>query len=136
MLRLDELKNQMEELEKQFNAILDNDEEDINNIEGEIETLAEIIEIMEDAEITDIEKIVVSNIKWDTYDEDNYGDGDDDAAYDLPKKVVIDITMDNVHLLEDVTGYAETLSDYLSDEYGFCIVDGGFKVKIVAPKEN
>ena len=64
-----------------------------------------------------IEEIIVSNIKWDT-------DGED---VDLPKRVIVNVTIDNADLLEDINGYADNLSDYLSDTYGFC--HEGFKVK-------
>lgn len=56
-----------------------------------------------------ITKIIVTNIKWDA-----------DKSAKLPKRIVININKDNEHLLEDIDGYADNLSDYLTDEYEYC----------------
>ena len=63
-----------------------------------------------------IKQIIVTNIKWDT-----------PKSASLPKRVVIDINEDNQYLLEDIEGYADNLSDYLSDTYEYC--HEGFNVK-------
>ena len=62
-------------------------------------------------------RIIVTNIKWDAPKGEN-----------LPKKVVIDIDENNEYLLEDIEYYADNLSDYLSDEYGYCHY--GFKTRV------
>lgn len=61
-------------------------------------------------------EIIVTKIKWDAPKEAK-----------LPTKVTIPITKKNQHLLEDIDGYADNLSDYLSDIYGYCHY--GFTVK-------
>lgn len=76
-------------------------------------------------------KIVVTDIEWDTTDIE--GDTDE-LDIDLPEEVIIDITEDNEYLLEDIHGYAENLSDYLSDEYGYCHY--GFATEVVYPQER
>lgn len=63
-----------------------------------------------------IKQIIVTNIKWDA-----------PKSASLPKQVVIDINEDNQYLLEDIEGYADNLSDYLSDTYEYC--HEGFNVK-------
>ena len=63
-----------------------------------------------------VKQIVVTKIKWDA-----------PKSANLPKRVVIDIDEDNKYLLEDIDGYADTLCDYLSDEYEYCIE--GFNVE-------
>lgn len=87
------------------------------NLEAERERTEEVICLLEENEIKNIEEIIVFNIKWDT-------DGED---VNLPKKVIIKVTVDNADLLEDISGYADNLSNYLSDTYGYC--HKGFKVK-------
>lgn len=62
-------------------------------------------------------KIIVTDIDWDA-----------PKSVHLPKKISIDITDDNRYLLEDIEGYADELSDYISDTYGFC--HNGFSVKV------
>jgi hypothetical protein len=56
-----------------------------------------------------VKQIIVTNIKWDA-----------PKSANLPKKVIIDINKDNEYLLEDIDGYADELSDYLSDTYKYC----------------
>ena len=84
--------------------------------EWERETLEEVINILEENEIESVEQIIVTGIKWDA-----------PKSAGLPKRVVIDVTLDNVELLEDFNGYADNLSDYLSDTYGYC--HEGFNAK-------
>ena len=60
--------------------------------------------------------IIVTKIKWDA--PKNAG---------LPTKVTINVTRKNQYLLDDIDGYAENLSNYLSDIYGYCHY--GFTVK-------
>lgn len=66
--------------------------------------------------MTNIKQIIVTNIKWDA-----------PKSANLPKRVVIDINEDNKYLLEDIDGYADNLSDYLSDTYEYC--HEGFSAK-------
>ena len=62
-------------------------------------------------------KIIVTDIKWDA-----------PTSANLPTKVVIDLTDGNKHLLEDINGYAENISDYLSDTFEYCHT--GFNVTV------
>ena len=118
MLNAKNLYERIEEIDKELELEY---EDDVTcwsaNLEAEREHTEEAICILEENEIENVEEIIVSNIKWDT----------DGADVDLPKKVVIKITIDNANLLEDIDGYADNLSDYLSDTYGYC--HEGFKVK-------
>lgn len=63
-------------------------------------------------------QIIVTNIEW----------GAPKSAH-LPKEVVIDIDETNEYLLEDIDGYADALSDYLSDTFEYC--HAGFCVMVV-----
>lgn len=56
-----------------------------------------------------VKQIIITNIKWDA-----------PKSAGLPKKVIIDINEDNRYLLEDIEGYADNISDYLSDTYEYC----------------
>ena len=56
-------------------------------------------------------RIVVYNIDWDEGDEWEW----------LPTELSINITDDTKYLLEDIEGYAENLTDYLSSCYGYCV---------------
>ena len=71
-----------------------------------------------------IKQIIVTNILWDA-----------PATAKLPEEVTVDVTPDTQRLLEDIFGYADNLTDYLSNEYGYCIK--GFTVHLVPvePKE-
>lgn len=64
-------------------------------------------------------KILVANIDWDT----------DGYEVDLPEEVVI--KKPTKEMLEDIKegGYAEDVCEYLSDEYGYCVV--GFTAEII-----
>lgn len=72
----------------------------------------------------------IKNIKWDT-------DGDMDALYDLPKELefpnekfetwLSKFNNFSIFDYEDEEEYLDDISDYLSDEYGFC--HDGFKVE-------
>lgn len=64
-----------------------------------------------------IKKIIVTDIDWDAPKPAN-----------LPEEVTIDITPENEDLLEDIHGCADSLSDYLSDTYGYC--HKGFTVDV------
>lgn len=64
-----------------------------------------------------ITKIIVTDIEW---------DAPEDAP--LPEEVVIEVTPENAYLLEDIDGYADNLSDYLSDTYEYC--HAGFAVTV------
>ena len=56
-----------------------------------------------------MKQIIVIDIKWDAPEDAN-----------LPSKVIIDVTDDNKHLLDDIEYEADALSDYLSDTYEYC----------------
>ena len=56
-----------------------------------------------------MKRIIVTNIKWDA-----------PKSVKLPKKLVIDIDNNNEYLLDDIDGYADNVSDYISDTYGYC----------------
>lgn len=62
-----------------------------------------------------VKQIIVTDIMWDAED-----------SADLPEEVIIDVDNKNAYLLEDIDGYADNLSDYLSDTYGYC--HSGFAV--------
>ena len=64
-----------------------------------------------------IKKIIVTNIDWDA-----------PKSADLPAEVTIDITPENEDLLEGIHEYADNLSDYLSNTYGYC--HKGFAVDV------
>lgn len=53
--------------------------------------------------------IIVTDIQWDA-----------PKSANLPQEVVIAVTPETEYLLEDIDGYAENLSDYLSDKYEHC----------------
>ena len=117
-MNIKKLYERIEEINKELALEYEDGETNwASNLEAEKERIEEVICILEENEIENIEEIIVSNIKWDT-------DGED---VDLPKKVVIKVTIDNADLLEDIDGYADNLSDYLSDTYGYC--HEGFNVK-------
>lgn len=67
-------------------------------------------------------KIIVSDIIWDASKKSK-----------LPGEVTIYITPDTAHLLENIDGYAEGISDYLSDLYGYCVK--GFTVTCEGTEE-
>ena len=66
----------------------------------------------------DVTTIIVTNIEW-------------DAPKDvkLPTEVRIKINEDNDYLLDDWDEEAEEISDWLSDEYGYCHY--GFAVEVI-----
>ncbi len=64
--------------------------------------------------MSEIKKIHVTNIDWDT-------DGTDPKTLGLPEEITIDINDDNQYLLEDTDNYADAVGDYLSDTYGYCV---------------
>ena len=66
--------------------------------------------------MTNVKQIIITNIKWDA-----------PKSVGLPKKVIIDINVENEYLLEDADGYADELCNYLSDKYEYCIK--GFNVE-------
>lgn len=59
-----------------------------------------------------VEKIFVTDIEWDV-------DGDKEALDYLPKSVIVDNPEED--LLENLDANADTLCDFLSDKYGFCL---------------
>ena len=63
-----------------------------------------------------VKLIIVSNIKWDA-----------PKSAKLPNEVIIDINERTEYLLEDIDGYADNLSNYLSDAYEYCTE--GFNVE-------
>ena len=72
----------------------------------------------DDGRMKKIVKLLVTDIIWDAK-----------AHADLPGRVVIDINDSNAHLLDDIDDAADALSDWLSDEYGYC--HKGFCVQCV-----
>lgn len=58
-------------------------------------------------------KFIVTNIQWDT-------DGDEKILKDLPTELSIDADTLNISNENDSEKVEETISDYLSDSYGFC----------------
>ena len=82
--------------------------------EEKADQIRSVICFLEDNGFDTVEKIIVSPIDWNA-----------PKSANLPKKVEIDITLNNLKLLEDFDGFAENLCDYLSDIYeyyveGFC----------------
>ena len=61
-------------------------------------------------------KFIITNIDW---------DADDDT--ELPEKVEVVIDDPTDEMLEDIDGYADIISDYLSDKCGYCV--RGFAVE-------
>lgn len=61
------------------------------------------------AKVVVVKQIEVTNIEWDA-----------PKSAKLPKKVVINVDKEKEYLLDDIDGYAENLSDYLSDTYEYC----------------
>lgn len=57
-------------------------------------------------------KIVVTDIEWDCHNKD----------VQLPTELVIDDPMVVPQLVEDLNEGAESLTNYLSDKYGYCII--------------
>ena len=65
-------------------------------------------------------RILVTDIQW---------DAPEDIAADLPQSFEIDITPGKEYLLEDVNGCAEEISDYITDQTGWCHT--GFATEVV-----
>lgn len=117
-MNIKKLYERLEEINKELMLEYNDGETNwASNLETEKERIEEAICILEENEIENVDEIIVSNIKWVT-------DGED---VDLPKKVIIKVAIDNANLLEDIDGYADELSDYISDTYEF--LNAGFKVK-------
>ena len=117
MLNVKELYKRIEEIDKELTLEYEDGETHwAANLEVEKQRLEEVICILEENELESVKQIIVTCIKWDA-----------PKSASLPKRVVIDITLDNADLLEDINGYADNLSDYLSDTYEYC--HEGFKVK-------
>lgn len=117
MLNVKELYKRIEEIDKELTLEYKDGETNwASNLEAEKERLEEIICNLEENGLETVKQIVATGIKWDA-----------SKSSDLPKRVVIDITLNNAYLLDDINGYADELCDYLSDEYGYCIE--GFNVK-------
>lgn len=68
-------------------------------------------------------KIAISNIDWDA-----------DASVCLPSTLFIDINKNTYSLLDDINGYADNLTDCLSDKYGYCL--NGYAVDIVEVEDE
>ena len=111
MIKLEELKKELETIDDNLTAeYKENGETDYaSQLECQLERIEEAICSLEELELSSIDKIIVSEIEW------------DEAPAGLPKRVVIEITMDNIDLLEDIDGYSDDLCDYLSEKYGYCI---------------
>lgn len=117
MLNIKELYKRIEEINNELTLEYEDGETYwSSNLEAEKERLEEAICILEENELESVKQIVVTGIKWDA-----------PKSANLPKRVIIDITIDNAELLEDFNGYADNLSDYLSDTYEYC--HEGFNAK-------
>lgn len=66
--------------------------------------------------MNNVKQIIVTNIEWDA-----------PKSADLPKTIIMSINKENEYLLEDIDGYADNLSNYLSDTYYYC--HKGFNVE-------
>lgn len=54
-----------------------------------------------------MKRIIITDIAWDSTEE-------------LPSEMTIDVTPENEYLLDDINESADNLSDYLSDQTGYC----------------
>ena len=117
MLNVKELYKRIEEIDKELTLeYRDGETNWASNLEAEKERLEEIICILEENGLETVKQIVATGIKWDA-----------PKSVALPKRVVIDITLDNANFLDDINGYADEFCNYLSNEYEYCIE--GFNVK-------
>lgn len=98
------------------------DEVTINNVSKE--DIVKLLELISEVHFPEnkqpnslvITKLIIKDIKWE-YDSE---EDEEEYAPDLPTEVEIDITKNNTWLLDEITGDAEAISDYLSELYGFC----------------
>lgn len=70
-------------------------------------------------------KIKITNIDWDI--------DEDDLTYakeNLPSQTEIEITSETKYLLEDIDGYADNLTEFLSDKYGYCLNHYNVEVEV------
>lgn len=67
-----------------------------------------------------MKRIIVTDIEW---------DAPESAMKLLPKCIVIDVTPDKEYMLEDVHDAAEGVSDYITDQTGWCHT--GFATEVV-----
>ncbi len=116
MLKTEELYKRIEEIDAELSAEYKDGETNWTaNLECERERLENAICILEDLSNytteTGVSEIIVSDITWDTDEED----------VELPETVTIPITLDNIDLLEDIEEAAEGVCNYLSDTYEFCV---------------
>lgn len=58
-------------------------------------------------------KVIITKIDWDT-------DGDEALKEALPNTMTLDTEDLNIEDPEDENEISDAISDYLSDEYGFC----------------
>ena len=66
--------------------------------------------------------ITITDIQWDT-------DDDDEILQTLPTETIIDSpTEEMLQEIEDEDPYMESINDYLSDTYGFCMF--GYNIEI------
>lgn len=123
-MNIKKLYERIEEIDKELNLEYEDGETNwVSNLEAEKERIEEVISILEENEMESVEKITVTSIQWDA-----------PKSASLPRRVVIEINMDNASLLEDINGYADNLSDYLSDTYGYC--HEGFNVNVTGFLHN
>ncbi len=54
-----------------------------------------------------MKRIIVTDIGWDSTEE-------------LPSEMTIDVTPESEYLLDDINGSADNLSDYISEQTGYC----------------
>lgn len=70
-------------------------------------------------------KIKITNIDWDI--------DEDDLTYakeNLPSQTEIEITSETKYLLEDIDGYADNLTEFLSVKYGYCLNHYNVEVEV------
>ena len=72
--------------------------------------------------------IYVNDIKWDTTDDDG-NEYEDVKTANLPKTVEIDVDEEFYNMIKkNPNNYYDEISDYLSDDYEFCVK--GFSVSV------
>ena len=127
MLYVKDLYARLDEIDKELeNEYKDGETCYAANLEVEKERIEEAISILEENNIKEcISKIVVSDIKWEKLKNKTYP----------PKEIEIPMNeIKDVFLLEDIEGYADYLSDYLSDKYGY--LHYGFSTSVEKDEES
>ena len=111
-MELTELYQRMEQIKEEFSLEGKMTPEESKALENERDMIDYAIHVMEENNIISIKSITVTNIEWETDTKEE--------LKSLPRELTIPIDTSNAGLLDDIMGYAEELSDYLSDSYGYC----------------